>query len=92
MTPDSGCGQVCACATASGCRLPPYIRHVSQMRSCHRFPHLVQLKNRVMPSSVLAEKKTASLCWHASHVTSRVLGSVGSARTSCRMTVFSLEV
>ncbi len=65
---------------------------IAQMRSCHRFPHLVQLKKRVMPSSVLAEKKTASLCWHASHVTSRVLGSVGSARTSCRMTVFSFEV
>lgn len=64
----------------------------AQMRSCHLFPHLVQLKKSVMPSSVLAEKNTASLCPHASHATSLVLGSVGSALTSCRMTVFSLEV
>ena len=62
------------------------------MRSCQRWPHLVQLKNSVMPSSVLAEKNTASLWPQASQVTSLVLGSVGSALTSCRITVFSFEV
>ena len=36
-----------------------------------------------MPSSVLAEKKTASLCPQSGQRTSLVRGNVGSDRTSC---------
>ena len=45
-----------------------------------------------MPSSVLEEKKTASLCPQRGQTTSLVRGSVGSAATSLSTTVFSLVV
>ena len=61
-----------------------------QTLSRHLCPQFVQLKYSVMPSSVLEEKKTASLCLHMAHSTSFVRGRVGSALTSFRMTVFSL--
>lgn len=52
----------------------------------------MQLKNNVIPSSVLAEKNTASLWEQDGHRTSFVLGSVGSDLTSCNTIAFSLEV
>ena len=50
---------------------------------------MVQLKYSVIPSSLGAEKNTASLCWQAGQRASRVQGRVGSARTSRSTTVRS---